>query len=73
MVDITDFQTDNKRLQSALAFLQYIDPSGYLCSVADPTKPSPLPDDYFRERNERIERMTSAMDVQQYLEYTKVF
>lgn len=71
IVDFTEFPTDNQKLQSALAFLQYIDPSCYLCNVADPTKPSPLLDDTFRERNERIERMTSAMDVQQYLEYTK--
>lgn len=73
IVDFTEFPTDNQKLQSALAFLQYIDPSCYLCNVADPTKPSPLLDDTLRERNERIERMTSAMDVQQYLEYTKVF
>jgi hypothetical protein len=40
--------------------------------VADPTKPSPLIDDALKERQERIERMTSAMDVSQYLEYNKV-
>lgn len=70
--EFSEFQPDSKKLQSALSFLQHIDPSGYLSSVADPTKPSPLPDDALKERNQRIERMTTAMDVQQYLEYAKV-
>jgi hypothetical protein len=72
MTDFCDIQSGNKKLNSALAFLQQIDPSCYLCSVADPTKPSPLIDDALKERQERIERMTSAMDVSQYLEYNKV-
>ncbi len=73
MAELNEFQTDSKKLQAALTFLQHIDPSGYLCSVADPSKPSPLPDDSLKERNQRIEKMTTAMDVQQYLEYAKVF
>lgn len=71
--DFSEFQPESKKLQAALAFLQQIDPSGYLSSVADPTKPSPLPDDSLKERHQRIESMTSAMDVQQYLEYAKVY
>lgn len=64
--------SDSKKLKAALTFLQHIDPSGYLCSVADPTNPSSLTDDSLKERNQRIEKMTCAMDVQQYLEYAKV-
>lgn len=70
--EIGEFNLESKKLQAALTFLQQIDPSGYLSSVADPTRPSPLPDDSLKERNMRIEKMTSAMDVQQYLDYTKV-
>ncbi len=73
LTDFSYLHTGNKKLNSALAFLQHLDPSCYLCNVADPTKPILLPDDAIRERNERIERMTSAMDVTQYLEYSQVF
>ena len=73
ITDVTDLHTGNNKLKSALAFLKYLDPSGYLCNVADPTKPALLPDDALKERIERIEKMTSAMDVAQYLEYNKVF
>lgn len=73
MPDFCDINSGNKKLNSALSFLQKIDPSHYLSNVADPTKPSLLTDDALKERQERIERMTSAMDVPQYLEYNKVF
>ena len=72
MADLTMLHSDSKKLKAALTFLQHIDPSGYLCSVADPTNPSSLTDDSLKERNQRIEKMTCAMDVQQYLEYAKV-
>lgn len=65
-------QSDSKQLQDALNFLQHLDPSGYLVSVADPTKPSPLLDESMIERNTRIESMTTAMSVEQYCEYAKV-
>jgi hypothetical protein len=41
--------------------------------VADPSKPFLLPDDALKERNERIERMTLAMEKGQYIEYSQVF
>lgn len=65
-------QSDSKQLQDALNFLQHLDPSGYLVSVADPTKPSPLLDESMIERNTRIESMTTTMSVEQYCEYAKV-
>jgi len=65
-------QSDSKQLQDALNFLQHLDPSGYLISVADPTKPSPLLDESMIERNTRIESMTTTMSVEQYCEYAKV-
>ena len=65
-------QSDSKQLQDALNLLQHLDPSGYLVSVADPTKPSPLLDESMIERNTRIESMTTTMSVEQYCEYAKV-
>lgn len=73
MTDFSDLHTGNKKLNSALAFLQHLDPSCYLCNVADPSKPFLLPDDALKERNERIERMTLAMEKGQYIEYSQVF
>lgn len=71
-IELSQIHTDSKELQDALSFLQHLDPSGYLLSVADPTRPSPLLDESLLERNTRIESMTSVMNVQQYLEYAKV-
>jgi len=67
-----DIQVESKQLRSALSFLWQIDPSGYLVSIADPTKPCPLNDESLQERKQRMEIMTTSMDVQQYLEYSKV-
>lgn len=69
--ELSQFQTESKKLQNALAFLQHLDPTGYLVSVADPTRPSPLLDESMMERNQRIEIMTTSMDIAQYKEYTK--
>ncbi|XP_046460667.1 transcription initiation protein SPT3 homolog [Daphnia pulex] len=71
MTEFSDLHTGNKKLNSALAFLQHLDPSCYLCNVADPSKPFLLPDDALKERNERIERMTLAMEKGQYIEYSQ--
>ena len=70
--ELGHFQPDSKKLQEALEFLQHLDPTGYLVSVADPNRPSPLLDESMMERNQRIETMTTSMDVPQYKEYTKV-
>lgn len=47
-------QVESKNLKAALNFLQMLDPSGFLCSVADPTKTSPIYDESLTERNLRI-------------------
>lgn len=70
--ELQGFHTESKKLHSALSFLQHLDPTGYLVSVADPRKPSPIQDEALRERNQRIETLTASMDVQQYMEYSKV-
>ena len=72
LVDLNEAQVESKQLRSALAFLQHIDPSGYLASISDPTKLCGLHDESLQERYERIENITRSMDVQQYLEYSKV-
>ena len=62
----------SKNLTNALRFLHHIDPSGFLSRVADPNRETILKDENFRERMDRIEHMTLSMDVQQYLEFSKV-
>lgn len=70
--DLQEFHVNSKKLDTALRYLQHMDPTGYLVSIADPRKPSPIPDEALRERNQRIESLTATMDVQQYMEYAKV-
>lgn len=67
-----EIHVESKQLRSALLFLWHIDPSGYLASIADPTKYCPLNDESLKERQQRMEVMTKSMDVDQYLEYSKV-
>ena len=62
---------DGNNLAAALNYLDNLDSSGFLLNVADPSKDFTL-DDPYQERIERIELMTTKMDVQQYLEYSKV-
>jgi len=66
-----EIHVESKQLRSALLFLWHIDPSGYLASIADPTKYCPLNDESLKERQQRMEVMTKSMDVDQYLEYSK--
>jgi len=70
--DAHEIHVESKQLRSALLFLWHIDPSGYLASIADPTKPCPLNDESLKERQQRMEIMTKSMDVHQYLEHSKV-
>ena len=90
-------KTESKNLNAAINFLHFLDPSGFLSSVADPTKTSPIIDESLVERNQRIviasfmilrnyllkyfikilffffkDALTQGMDVEQYLDYTKV-
>ena len=64
----TSIEAGNKEMNSALAYLQEIDPSGYLHRVTT-TK---FADDAIKERKERIDRMTTAMNLLEYKEYHKV-
>ena len=65
----TSIEAGNKEMNSALAYLQHIDPSGYLHSVVTSIK---FADDAIKERKERIDRMTTAMNLLEYKEYHKV-
>ena len=67
-----EIHVESKQLRSALLYLWHIDPSGFLPSIADPTKNCPLNDESLKERQQRMEIMTKSMDVHQYFEYSKV-
>ena len=62
-------EAGNKEMNSALAYLQHIDPSGNLHSMVTSIK---CADDAIKERKERIDRMTTAMNLLEYKEYHKV-
>lgn len=66
-----EIHVESKQLRSALLYLWHIDPSGFLPSIADPTKNCPLNDESLKERQQRMEIMTKSMDVHQYFEYSK--
>lgn len=70
---LTDSGGESKQLAAALIFLNDIDPTGFLASVADPNCDCSLHDEMLQERISRIDRMTISMDIQQYMEYSKVY
>nr|CAH0099636.1 unnamed protein product [Daphnia galeata] len=64
----TSIEAGNKEMNSALAYLQHIDPSGNLLCAVTTTK---FADDTNKQRKERIDRMTTAMNLLEYKEYHK--
>nr|CAH0099617.1 unnamed protein product [Daphnia galeata] len=65
----TSIEAGNKEMNSALAYLQHIDPSGNLLCAVTTTK---FADDTNKERKERMDRMTTAMNLLEYKEYHKI-
>ena len=60
--DLLSEQVESKNLKAALNFLQILDPTGFLSSVADPTKTSSIYDESLTERNLRIVSDKSAFE-----------